>query len=314
MPMSQDKSKVVEKKKECRTFSEEVQDMFSTLSIYDYLDYRKFLQDVYNHLKQKDAKYSFRYLSQRAGFASSSTFKLVIDGKRNLRDKSIVQIGRAIRLDADQVKYFNHLVKFNQAKSDDEKKIYLEKMGSLRKVDKAIELDQEYNDYISNLLAITIREMVSIPGFFLNAKWIADNVIQTCQSKEIVEAIKLLLSLRLVKQDAQGNLVSSQSRLRTRPEVKCPNLHQMYHSLLGRAQEALVKVPSQERDFSALMISLSKEHISRVKDLIFSFRQELEGMINSLPKDNGAEVYCINLNFFPMTQIEKMKGAGNATS
>ena len=52
--------------------------------IYNYLDYRQFIQAYYSAAKENTKSMSFRYLSRRAGFSSPNFIKLVMDGQRNL--------------------------------------------------------------------------------------------------------------------------------------------------------------------------------------------------------------------------------------
>ena len=53
-------------------------------SIFEFIDYRKYLDIYYKEQKEKTHFFSYRYFSQRAEIASPSFLKHVIDGKRNL--------------------------------------------------------------------------------------------------------------------------------------------------------------------------------------------------------------------------------------
>ena len=93
------------------------------IDVFNYLDYRKYLHDVYHDYKAKDAKFSFRYFSRQAGFKSSSVLKMAISGTRNLTAASAVKCAKALKLKGKELEYFESLVQFNQAKTDKEKEL-----------------------------------------------------------------------------------------------------------------------------------------------------------------------------------------------
>jgi len=86
-----------------------------------YKDYRLFLRDFYREKKKFHYCYSFRLFSRVAGFASPNFLKLVMDGRRNISRDSIPKFGKALKLTPTEIEYFEHLVFWNQGKSDYEK-------------------------------------------------------------------------------------------------------------------------------------------------------------------------------------------------
>ena len=72
-------------------------------------------------LRTSKRGFSFRRFSKRAGYQSPNFLKLVIDGQRNLSDDSIAKFAGAFELGPRETRDFSHLVRFNQARSDQEK-------------------------------------------------------------------------------------------------------------------------------------------------------------------------------------------------
>lgn len=89
--------------------------------IFKYLDYRLFLADTYTYYKQTTTYFSYRYFSSKAGINSSSFLKLVIEGKRGLTDETCEKFIHALRLWGKEGDFFRVLVKYNQAKTPQEK-------------------------------------------------------------------------------------------------------------------------------------------------------------------------------------------------
>lgn len=89
--------------------------------IFKYLDYRLYLADTYTYYKQTTTYFSYRYFSSKAGINSSSFLKLVIEGKRGLTDETCEKFIHALRLWGKEGDFFRVLVKYNQAKTPQEK-------------------------------------------------------------------------------------------------------------------------------------------------------------------------------------------------
>lgn len=89
--------------------------------ISEHLDYRAFLNSMYNYLKIEKPGFSYRSFAKAAGLNSPSFLKLVMDGKRNLTDESIEKFAHAFMLNQEESEYFRTLVKYNQSGSTEEK-------------------------------------------------------------------------------------------------------------------------------------------------------------------------------------------------
>lgn len=89
--------------------------------LFDYDDFRKFLQDYFEEQKKMRAVFSHRFFAAKAGFSSSSYCLNVIRGRFNLTQKSIEKIAKAMEFEPLQKSYFEALVQYNQAHQVDER-------------------------------------------------------------------------------------------------------------------------------------------------------------------------------------------------
>jgi uncharacterized protein (TIGR02147 family) len=93
----------------------------TSVNIFNYLDYRIFLQDLYKALKLLSNGFSYRSFARDANLASASYLKLVMDGKRNLTEDSVEKFVTGLGLKNEEAEYFRVLVKFNQSHTASEK-------------------------------------------------------------------------------------------------------------------------------------------------------------------------------------------------
>ena len=89
--------------------------------LFDYDNFRTFLQDYFVEQKRLRAVFSHRFFAAKAGFSSSSYCLNVIRGRFNLTPKSVDKMAQAMELDNRQKAYFAALVQYNQAKRTEER-------------------------------------------------------------------------------------------------------------------------------------------------------------------------------------------------
>jgi len=101
------------------------------ISIYNYSDYRRFLKDFYLANKAADSRFTYERFSRQAGIKSPNMLKLVIDGKKNLTNSTILAFAEALSLVGSQKEYFFCLVHLGQAETAREEKYF---KGQLREL------------------------------------------------------------------------------------------------------------------------------------------------------------------------------------
>src|SRR5262249_33177209 len=94
------------------------------VTVYDYADYREFLRDRFFELKKKNPLFSYRSFNRLAGLKNSGFLKLVIEGKKNLGEIGILKMARGFKLNEVETRYFDSLVRFNQAGDGEEREHY----------------------------------------------------------------------------------------------------------------------------------------------------------------------------------------------
>ncbi|MBF0432421.1 MAG: TIGR02147 family protein, partial [Fibrobacteria bacterium] len=97
--------------------------------VYQYFDYRKYLRDSYEAMREKNSRYSYRFIQEKTGIDPGFLVK-VFNGQKNLTEKSVPGLAKLLKLNKRQTKYFTLLILFGRAKTDSEIKHYFEKLLS----------------------------------------------------------------------------------------------------------------------------------------------------------------------------------------
>ncbi len=268
--------------------------------IYDYLDYRAFLREMFLFRKQKDTYFSYRYFSRKAGFASPNFLKLVIDGQRNLTNESIAKIAKGFGLKNQEREFFENLVFMNQASAHEERNHYYKKMISAKGYTSIHKLDKANYEYFSKWYYPVIREVVMFGDRNHTPEQIAGLLDPAIMPKEAERAMKLLTELGLIRKDPNGRWEQCEKALTTGPEVASLIIANFHREMLRLATESLDRHSGETRDITALTLSIRHEQMPEIKRRIASLRKALLEL--ACYHEGPDQVVQINIQMFPLTK------------
>ncbi len=173
-------------------------------NIFNYLDYREFLEDFYDEKKSGNPHFSFQVFASQAGFRSKSFIKLVIDGKKNLTAESIERLNKSLKLGDKQFAYFKDLVEFNQATSSQVQNFLMEKLLSYNKRNSARQVLQNQYDFYRNWYHNTIRELVCVVRFGDDFRMLGALVKPSISARKARQSVELLENLGLIRKKDNG--------------------------------------------------------------------------------------------------------------
>jgi uncharacterized protein (TIGR02147 family) len=270
-------------------------------NLFTYLNYRHFLRDLYNHLKETTKHFSFRYFARVAGYKSPNYLKLVMDNKRNLSQESIRKFCKGLKFNKSEQEFFENLVHMNQSKTDNEKNFYYKRMTSSKKYIEARKIEKDQYEYYSNWYYVTVRELVALPDFKEEPKWIAKKLGNKITPAEASKAIDLLLGLKLLKRNGDNTLEQADSSLTTGPEVQSLAVANFHREMLKKAAGSIEDTHYKFRDISSLTIPVSEKTLKAVKEKIQDFRKELHGFIAD--QEDYDTVYQFNFQLFNLSEV-----------
>jgi uncharacterized protein (TIGR02147 family) len=268
-------------------------------NIFEYTDYRKYLKDYYDEMKQDTPYFSFRYFSKLAGFTSPNYLKLIIDATRNLSAKAIAKFIKALKLSAKEARYFRVMVMMNQAPTTEEKDYYLRQILK-NKVYKTLKpLTQAQYEYYSHWYHIPLRELVGRSDFKNDPKWIAHQFTPSITESQVKEGFTVLEKLGLIEKTNEGSFKQSEQAVSTGDEVTSLAVMNYHRKMIQMGMESMDRFQGADRDISALTLGVKKQSLGKIKQLIQEFRKELIAISN----EEGAEfedIVQVNFQMFPL--------------
>jgi uncharacterized protein (TIGR02147 family) len=271
--------------------------------VFEYDNYRKFLEDTYIQSRSLDRKFSFRYFARAAGYKSPSIFLELIKGKKNLSPKGILKIAQALKLNPEETVFFKNLVHMNQANTAEERIKYTKEVSRSKTYRKIHPLSDSQYRFFNHWYVTAVREVVNLPGFNEDPAWIAKRVIPNIKPQQAAQALDDLLKLGLLKRDDEGRLKQVEAFISTPDEVSSAYVTKWHQEYLKRASESIESVPREKRDISAVYFTVDRRNLKQIKEMVQKFRKEVLALAGLSEAKNA--VYQLNMQLFPIAELEE---------
>ncbi len=268
-------------------------------SVFDYSDYRKFLEDSYKFYKVKKPFFSYRYIAQYTGASSPGWFPNLLRERINLTSIYIVKIIQLLEMSNRESEYFELLVSFNQAGNPAEKNHYLEKLNSIRGIEPVLVQAKDF-EYLSKWYISAIRELLLVNKLRDNCEKIASMIVPPLTTDQAREAIDILKKTNLVRSDIHGYLVPRNTIIKKDPSVKSTLWKTFMKEKVKLGTEAIDRFQKDQRDISEVCIPLSESSFAEVKDEIDKLRKKL--LVLSEKDKSHNRVFQCNIQLFPLTE------------
>lgn len=279
-------------------------------SIYTYTDYREFIRDCYNEKKNSE-KLTLRDFARKAGFNTHTFLANVMENKRSLTSDSAAKVARGLGLEPNERTYLELLVKFDNARTVDDKNDVYEQMCACMPRSEIRKIGSEYYEIFRNPYVITIRELIALPDFQENAKWLAKKLQPHVTPAQAEKALQTLIDAKLIERDENGRLIQATADLTTGAEVRSLAVALYHKQLLELAARSIDETPAKNRDISSLTLNIGKTDFDFIKRRTAAFRVEILDFLKKkrdeapadLPVDIERAIYYLNMQFFNATEI-----------
>lgn len=273
--------------------------------VFDYLDVRAYLAEVYRTRKARGRGWSYRSFSRRVGVASPNHLKRVIDGERILTAEMALRYAAALGLDGPSGAYFCDLAAFGRANTSAEKNAAYERLTRSRGYRRAQKLELAHANYHAHWWLPAIRELCLRPDFRNDSDWIAAQMWPPIRRQDAAEAIETLVALGMIAINADGSVHSGASVVTTGAETRGLHIGNYHRAMMERAAAAIDLVPRESRDISSLTFCVSPGRLDEIKQRVQQFRKEIIGL--AADETAGDQVIQLNIQLFPLT---KPSGSG----
>jgi uncharacterized protein (TIGR02147 family) len=273
-------------------------------SVFDYLDYREFLEGWFRFKKAVQPGYSAAVFSKKAGIGSHSFMGMVIRGERNLSSDTTRSFARALDLNASASRYFERLVLFTQARNPDDRAHYLQQLTRSAPVGHAREELKrlvDFTDYTSSVEHVLVRELVACADFREDAGWMEKKLRGRFSRSQCEKSWKLITRLGYVELGVDGKWVQKDPKLLLESGSKSPALSRFVSSLPEFTRQTIATESHELRDLGSLVIAIPQADFQLFKKRMQEFRHELHQTF-PISKEPADVVVAVGLQLIQTTQ------------
>jgi uncharacterized protein (TIGR02147 family) len=277
--------------------------------VYDFNDPVEFLGASLQASQRLNPRFSMRAWADQLGLNHVAMLSMVLERKRRLLPTLSTRISQQYlakgKFDETQARYFDMLVLFHNARTEEEKLFYQKILASLRPDRQFSTLSLDHFRVVSDWYHLAIVEMTELKDFKTDPRWISLRLGGSVNEGQVQEAIDRLVRVGLLERQADGSLKKSKSHYATSSDIPSRAIRSFHRQMIEKALEALESQSVEERDVTAHIVATSRAKIPEAKRMIRDFRRRLAEYLES-PGDADT-VYQLNVQLF-----DALRGKENA--
>lgn len=185
----------------------------------------------------------------------------------------------------------------------EEKNRYYERIAQFKKYHDAKPLETHQYTYFSNWYFVALRELTLLKNFKEDPAWINKKLKARIHPDEIKRAIRILLDLKLLHRNSEGQLRQSDAKISSSPEMGILAVYNFHREMILKASESIDKSLAEHRDLSGLTVALSKKQFERIRHRLGEVRREIHEL--SCETDEKESVYQVNFQLFNLSEVLK---------
>lgn len=212
-------------------------------------------------------------------------------------------MAKRLDLTESETDEFCNLVSFSDGRSKIDRRNAEIRAQSATVLGSFTELGQDFFRLIADWYHYAILEMIQLPDF----KW--DQLTASrrlgISATQAEDAFKRLVKLRLIHLQ-NGKWVPTHKNLTSSAEVPSRALRKYHRQILEKAMVAISAQSIDERDLSALTVTVNREDVPEFKRKIREFRRSFNTFAELRNRKSKPDhVYCLAIQFFNLMVGEK---------
>lgn len=269
------------------------------IAITGFLDYRRYLSNLYKWVKKRAENYSYVSFSLELGLGNSNASRLIVIGERNLAEKSAEKVAGNIGLRGYRARYFEQLVAYANARSSQERDEAYKRLMVIKSRIEPDAISERQIGFFGNWLTPVIREMMQLPQFVGDPFWIQSNINFPVRLEEVKKSLQVLVELGFLTFNEKQETYHLPAA--TPDAIKADTLTAIaYHQqMIDIGKESLTRVPGKQREVSGCTTKMSLARYER-------FKKKLQDLVDEAAAEEDGddqEIYQLNVQLFPFTKV-----------
>jgi len=264
-----------------------------------YIEYHKYLQDAYQHRKSQDKKFSHRFINQKVGIRSSGWFADVLAKRQKLKPHQAAAFAAIFKLTPKEREFLRVLIEIERASSSEDRAVAYEKWFHLKDL-RQEKVTRDKFKYFEHWYYPALRELLTLNACHGDYAFLAAQLSPSIRPRQAKQTVEALMRMGMFLPGSGKNL----------PTLVKDNTPKTYHwrkllkSYMELSLPALQRFGKEERDFSALTLTLSPEGLKKAGEEIAALRGRLL-MISDQDLEKNRVYQCL-FQVFPLSHPQEI--------
>lgn len=273
-----------------------------SMDIYQHLDPYLALQTYYQNRKKYEPAFSYTVWSEELGLKSSSTLRMMVNGKKRLSAGVAERIALRLFRGPEEQNYFRLLLVYAHAPTATERNAA---WGALSKILSA-QIEQkealDYFTYISDLLGPKIMTLLTFEDCLWSRQKIGEAL--NVPPEKVQECLERLEKSAFVvsQKSSEGQVFwkATQSQILVSDKLGDLALRAYHDACMDEAKEAQL-LPTDLRRYKSLLLPLNQNEFADLEQEVRTFTKQLISKYRA-DQGQGRRLYKLNLNFFAVSE------------
>ena len=267
-------------------------------SIFEYGDFRLYLRDYYDSRHAGSARFSWRAIAQRAHLKNPNFLRQVMLGDRNLGEKTMEPVGRAMGLSGVELEYWHRLVRFGQAKEGTQRERFRLELLQMRGSICPIEISSGFSEYYGHWFIPAVRELITLFDFGDDYALLAKSLLPAISEDDARLAVQILSRFHFIEKNADGVWVQTERALRSGSPRQGAALIKYHCDMLDMAARAVRKWKKDRRYVVGMTAGGSRTCFRMILAEAEKFKSRVAALVHNDTQSDT--VMQIALQIFPI--------------
>lgn len=271
-------------------------------TIFQYDDYRAFLNDFFRAKKMERRSFSQRNFAKKTGFKAHNFCTLVMNGSRNLSASSIQKLIRGLGLRGKAATFFENLVNLNQATTPADKEYFYQRIKMVGKTAEFFQVDKEQYFFYEKWYYPVVRELMVLADWKNDYSQLARMVRPPIHPAEAQRAVELLLETSMVSKSADGRFHLNHEFV-TSQSVPALIKAKARRDVLLKGIETIDSIDPLQKYAAYSTVAMSTRLYGEVRAMLDEVREKILSMV---AEDTALdEIYEVVFQVFPVSSMSK---------
>jgi uncharacterized protein (TIGR02147 family) len=258
-------------------------------------DLTQLLRETLENRRQRNSNYSLRALARDLGVAAPRVSRW-LSNKEGFSKESALEIALRLGLSVLEAENYAIAAESKFARSSKKREKARSELG--KKTVDYRSIDTREFKVIERWYHFAILSLLETERPEFSNSWIAKRL--GISVHEVRQAIERLLSLGMLTRTTSGTLQVTGLYFANPSGIPSSSVRKFHRQILQKAESALETQTVKDRDFSTLILAVSKSQIDEAREAIKIFRENFEKKFCQETKNRDA-VYALGVQFFRLT-------------